>query len=121
MAETKTEKTIADEFRTAVDTLRQAAESARRNGHLTGDSLLRQLADPMADWLEKTAKDFSEQVIEDELECSNCDTSWPCGGHPRVLIHDDGCGGCIETGSSEDCRCFDRALAVARVLNGGAS
>lgn len=49
MAETKT---LADEFAAAVDTLRRAAESARRNGHLTGDTLLRQLADPVADWLE---------------------------------------------------------------------
>jgi hypothetical protein len=45
-------KTLADEFTAAVDTLRRAAESARRNGHLTGDTLLRQLADPVADWLE---------------------------------------------------------------------
>jgi hypothetical protein len=49
MAETKS---AADEFRQAVDTLRRAAESARRNGHLAGDTLLRQLADPVADWLE---------------------------------------------------------------------
>ncbi|KAB8186920.1 hypothetical protein FH608_046375 [Nonomuraea phyllanthi] len=47
-----TGKTIADEFQSAVDTLRRAAESARRNGHLTGDVLLRHLADPVADWLE---------------------------------------------------------------------
>jgi hypothetical protein len=45
-------RTLADEFAAAVDTLRRAAESARRNGHLTGDTLLRQLADPVADWLE---------------------------------------------------------------------
>lgn len=49
---TITTTTLADEFRSAVNTLREAAESAARNGHRPGDRLLRTLADPVADWLE---------------------------------------------------------------------
>lgn len=79
------------------------------------------LAEPLAAWLEKTAKDFGEQVIEDTVECPNCDAgTYVCGGHGKCLIHNDGCGGLIESGSSEDCQCFAQALAAARVILGGA-
>ncbi|SET50975.1 hypothetical protein [Nonomuraea wenchangensis] len=54
------------------------------------------LAEPLASWLEKTAKKFDDEV--------------------RGRLHDT-CDGAI----GEDCYCFREALAVARVLNGSAS
>lgn len=59
MADTTT-KSAADEFKAAVDTLREAAEHARSTP-LSQDRLVRALADPVADWLETwSSVDFRE-------------------------------------------------------------
>lgn len=75
--------------------------------------------EPLGAWLEKTAEDFEGSTSEDTPECPNCTAgTYPCGGHGTWLFHEGGCGGVINSGSSEDCACFATPLAVARVING---
>ena len=78
------------------------------------------LAEPLASWLEESAKIFDREVLMDSPECPNCGEG--CSGHPDALVHDEGCGNWLADEDADlRCKCFDRALAVARVLNGSAS
>ncbi|MEU6709949.1 hypothetical protein ABZ897_00605 [Nonomuraea sp. NPDC046802] len=73
--------------------------------------------EPLASWLEKTAHDFDVEVEEHRPDC--------CGdAHEESgLLHLDGCGDWVTVyrdHGGAPCGCFAHALAVARVLNGGA-
>jgi hypothetical protein len=60
-------KSAAPEFQAAIETLRVAAHDARRSAS-HADSLVRSLADPVADWLESWSPiDFHEDgpMVED--------------------------------------------------------
>jgi len=76
------------------------------------------LAEPLASWLEQAAEEFDREVITDTPECPNCGEG--CVGHDDALVHDDGCGNWLADADVPGlrCECFDRPLAVARVLNG---
>lgn len=150
MSDTKTEKTVADELKTAARKLRDLAAKAPEgawewDGPIWGDgpggpdttSLIvtdpkREtvvlipfahepgrhphaeqaapwirmvnplLAEPLASWLEENAKLFSRSTYEE----------------PGFTVHAV-CGGVIG-GAITRCACFDKPLAVARVLNGTA-
>lgn len=83
--------------------------------------------EPLASWLEKTAQDVAKAVYQDEI-CSipggsqgHCEAD--CPGHDPVLVCDE-CGNLLApTGPKQGdrCRCWDTALATARVINGTAS
>ncbi|KAB8186919.1 hypothetical protein FH608_046370 [Nonomuraea phyllanthi] len=79
------------------------------------------LAEPLASWLEQAAEEFDREVITDTPECPNCGEG--CAGHPDALVHDEGCGNWLADADAPGlrCECFDRPLAVARVLNGTTS
>lgn len=78
------------------------------------------LAEPLAAWLEKAAKDFDEQVISEQGECPACGDG--CyADHGTYLVHDGGCCGVLLEVGEDRCQCFALPLAVARVLNGTGS
>lgn len=69
------------------------------------------LAEPLAAWLEDTATNYSTST--DEIECPNCGEAGACN-HPAEGVF---CDGCLEP---VPCKCIANALAVARVILGGA-
>ncbi|MGV9588186.1 hypothetical protein [Streptomyces tendae] len=64
----------------------------------------------LAEWLEQAGENYETEV--DTPDCPNCGEG--CGGH-------DPLGFCTTCGDGAPCRCIAKALAVARLINGGAS
>lgn len=155
MADTKTEKTVAEELKAAAKKLRDKAKNAPHGPwHIEGAYPQRisnpaaiviadtftgpdvppyaaqwitlvspELAEPLASWLEKAARDMAKAVYEDEGNCTRNFCEPGCDGHAKVLVCDE-CGNLLAPASprqGEACSCWDAALAVARVLNGTAS
>ncbi|MFI7644100.1 hypothetical protein [Nonomuraea sp. NPDC049400] len=77
-----------------------------------------ELAEPLASWLEKAAKDFDDETYEDAIECPACGDG--CYKDHGTFRAHSSCGGVVGS-DAERCPCFDEALAVARFLNGTAS
>jgi hypothetical protein len=82
------------------------------------------LAEPLASWLDLAAGRYDEDVYEDEIGCNPGGTHGDfceadCPGHKPVAICDR-CGNRVGPDAPEGsrCGCWDKALAVARVLNG---
>lgn len=83
------------------------------------------LAEPLAAWLEGQGRRFNNEMGLDTPECPSCDTV-PAHNHPVDFFHDGdqnhaGCDRPFTGHGDYRCTCFDDALAVARVINGGAS
>lgn len=80
--------------------------------------------EPLASWLYLAAGRYDEDVYEDEIGCNPGGTHGDfceadCPGHKPVAICDR-CGNRVGPDAPEGsrCGCWDKALAVARVLNG---
>lgn len=67
----------------------------------------------LADWLERTARDFAAAVKPDAPECPNCGEG--CAGHPEALFCDR-CGEAVESPDYAPCHCWAEALRTARAL-----
>lgn len=83
------------------------------------------LREPLAAWLEQTAKGYQEDVYEDEIGCNPgargdyCDPG--CPGHQPVAICDRR-GNLLAAGAElERCKCWRHAITAARVVNGSAA
>lgn len=102
--------TPAQEFRTAAATLRERAKPGP-------------LVSPLAALLDAEGERYENEITRDVPECPSCGESPGCRGHAEEDFHDGGKtgSGCDRVFSDGDdrCECFDRALAVARVVNGG--
>ena len=98
--------TPAQEFRTAAATLRERANPGP-------------IVEPLAALLDAEGKRYENEITRDRPECPNCGEGYGCGGHAEEDFHDDGCGGIVADNidDADQCNCFDRALAVARVIN----
>jgi hypothetical protein len=122
--------TVADELRAAAARLRDA----EHHGGITGDCdnpellslivALLEAREPLASWLDLAAGRYDEDVYEDEIGCNPGGTHGDfceadCPGHKPVAICDR-CGTRVGPDAPEGsrCGCWDKALAVARVLNG---
>jgi hypothetical protein len=81
------------------------------------------LADSLRDLVEESATRWATEMVRDRAECPSCDSSTGCG-HPEQDFHDGsndraGCERPVDGPDGTRCDCFDRALAVARAVNGG--
>ena len=77
------------------------------------------LAEPLATWLEAEAQRWNSEITRDIPECPACDGSPGCH-HEEEDFHDGGRdgSGCdrVYGATTDPCRCWDHALAVARSL-----
>lgn len=73
------------------------------------------VAHALADWLERTASDFTEHVKPDTPECPRCGVG--CAGHPKANFCDR-CGNPVESDDypEDPCRCWTQALTTAHAL-----
>lgn len=80
------------------------------------------LADSLRDLVDESANRWDTEIVRDLPECPSCGDG--CGGHAEQDFHDGsndraGCERPVDGPDGERCDCFDKALAVARALNGG--
>ncbi|MFD1546951.1 hypothetical protein [Nonomuraea guangzhouensis] len=78
--------------------------------------------EPLASWLEQAAKDYEEEVYQEEGACHRGVCEPGCPGHEQVAVCDR-CGNLLAPASPRQgppCPCWTAPLAVARIVNGSA-
>ncbi len=97
----------------SAEELRQAVPYLRNPFICNWDTAV---AQALADWLERTANDFQQQVHADAPDCPNCGSGY-CPGHPQANWCTR-CDNAVESADYTDdpCHCWTQALATARAL-----